>query len=72
MGHYMSMQLPDPKNSSNYYLHKSKQPLDEVTINEVTETELYRLVIKLPNKSSLGPDGLSNKILKAIIKIHLV
>ena len=58
----MSKQLPDPINNSDYYLHKSKQPLDEITTNEITETELYRLVLKLPNKSSLGPDGLSNKI----------
>ena len=72
MGHYMSKQLPDPINNSDYYLHKSKQPLDEITTNEITETELYRLVLKLPNKSSLGPDGLSNKILKTIIKIPLV
>ena len=72
MGHYMSKQLPDPINNSDYYLHKSKQPLDEITTNEISETELYRLVLKLPNKSSLGPDGLSNKILKAIIKIPLV
>ena len=72
MGHYMSKQLPEPINNSDYYLKKSKQPLDEITINEITETELHRLVLKLPNKLSLGPDGLSNKMLKAIIKTPLV
>ena len=48
-GEDMSKQLPDPINSSDYYLHKSKQQLDEITTNEITETELYRIVLKLPN-----------------------
>ena len=43
-----------------------------MSICEVNENEIYRIVMNLPNKSSLGPDGLSNKILKNIVKIPLI
>ena len=47
-----------------YYLQQSKEPIEPFDLIEVTEDEVYKTVMSLSSKSSLGPDGVSNKILK--------
>ena len=64
--------MPKPKNSSNFYLEQSKKPNEHIILNEVAESEVNRIILKLPNKTSLGPDGLSNKMLKRIAKFPSV
>ena len=53
--------------SQDFYLKQSKEPNEPFDLIEVTEDEVYRTVMSLTSKSSLGPDGISNKILKKII-----
>ena len=49
------------------HLEMSKQPEEAFEFSEVTEEEVKKSVMSLSNKSSTGPDGISNKILKQII-----
>ena len=53
----------------DYYLQQSKEPIEPFDLIEVTEDEVHKTVMSLTSKSSLGPDGVSNKILKNIIPV---
>ena len=58
----------EPSNKpQDFYLQQSKEPIEPFDLIEVTEEEVYKTVMSLSSKSSLGPDGVSNKILKNII-----
>ena len=72
LGNDLANKLPVSQNNFKFYLSKANQPSEEINLTELSTAEIYRIIMKLPNKSSLGPDNLSNKVLKRIIKIPLV
>ena len=72
IGNDLAAQLPASRKTSDQYLQECKQPSYGMSIREVDETEILSIVMKLSNKSSVGPDGLSNKILKNIVKIPII
>ena len=49
-----------------YYLKQSKQSEEPFHLENVSEQEVLKTIKKMANKSSEGPDGISNKILKVI------
>ena len=63
--------LETPCRQNKDYLEMSKQPEEVFEFCEVTEEEVKKSVMSLSNKSSTGPDGISNKILKEIIPFIL-
>ena len=52
------------KHDYEYYLQKSKQSNEPFKIDNVSEGEILKTIKKMSNKSSEGPDNISNKILK--------
>ena len=58
--------LDKSKNNYLHYLNKSKQSEETFQLQNTTENEIIKAIGSLANKSSEGPDGLSNKIIKKI------
>ena len=55
-----------PQHSIDHYLDKISSNHDSIFLTPTTKTEIFRLIDKLPNKKSCGPDGLSNCTLKEL------
>ena len=62
----IAKELDSPKHHFDYYLKQSNQPTEQFVMTEVTESDVKKVISSLSNKTSTGPDGLSNKILKSI------
>ena len=58
--------IPKSKKSIAYYLNNLNWNPNSVFLSPCTETEICKLIEKLPNKKSSGYDGVSNVILKEI------
>ena len=66
MGKNLAKKIPPPKTPFTQYL---PEPCDSsIFLAPTSETEVIRIVNKLKSKSSSGLDGISNVLLKAIIK----
>ena len=63
----IAKQLDSPMHHFDYYLKQSNQPTEQFVMSEVTESDVKKVISSLSNKTSTGPDGLSNKILKSIL-----
>ena len=55
---------PSPQHSIEHYLDKISSNTGSIFLTPTTKMEILRLIDKLPNKKSCGPDGLSNCTLK--------
>ena len=53
--------------SDYYFLEKTQQPKESFEFANVTKDDILREVRSFANKSSCGPDSVSNKIIKKII-----
>ena len=49
-----------------HYLEKSKQSEEPFNLLETYENEVQETIKSMSNKASVGPDGISNKIIKKI------
>ena len=54
-----------------YYLQKDLKQKPSFELVEITESDVSETVKSLSNKSSTGPHGISNKILKQILPLIL-
>ena len=63
--------IEKPINPPNYYLEKSKAPDNPLELTEVTQKDVKTAVMSLSNKSSTGPDNISNKVLKRMLP-HII
>ena len=59
--------IEKPRYPPEYYLEKCNQPTEPLELMEVTKEEDKIAVMSLGNKSSTGPDQISNKLLKKIV-----
>ena len=57
---------PNPQHSIDHYLNKISSNKSSIFLTPTTNTEILRLINKLPNKKSCSPDGLSNCTLKEL------
>ena len=57
---------PSPQHSIDHYLDKISSNSGSIFLTLTTNTEILRLIDKLPNKKSCGPDSLSNCTLKEL------
>ena len=64
-------EIGKPEKTLEHFLRKSKSPSEQFQLIEVSETEVLKIVNSLPNKTSSGHDGISNKCMKKIIQYIL-
>ena len=50
--------------SENHYLNKISHLQQSIYLSPVTEVEIEKIIMNLPNKQSSGMDGISNALLK--------
>ena len=65
--------IPKSKKSSEFYLNQASNDRFELPfhLKKVNETEVFNIIRNLNNKSSKGPDGFSNKIVRETAEFYI-
>ena len=66
VGNQFASKIKKPTHADTHYLNKISSIQKSVFLIPVTETEIEKIIMSLPNKPSSGSDGISNILLKRL------